>query len=242
MTSTSTNLPGEETPASPLAGLHKMSTTAGVADQAYVAVNNTAVVAAVLGLASSLTLFSPLMLIVPAVGLVVSVLAIRQIRSSNGTQTGMIVAIVGALLCLGFGIGVSAMEISEHNKLRQDGKIMDGVAHQLAGLLQNKKYDDAYQLFDINFQSRVNRELFDGRWNAYQSSSTGKIKTIEWNQVNPIIFDVQKDSQKIDIGDAIMNTQFENGAGKFVFRFIRVNGQWKIFGLPDVFPEEKPKK
>ena len=40
----------------PLAKLHKMSTTAGVASQQYVAVNTSAVIAALLGVASALAL------------------------------------------------------------------------------------------------------------------------------------------------------------------------------------------
>src|SRR5205085_1507862 len=52
----------------PLAALHKMSTTAGVASQQYVAVNGAAVLAALLGFASALTILSPVLLVVPAAG------------------------------------------------------------------------------------------------------------------------------------------------------------------------------
>ena len=54
--------------ADPLSKLHKMSTTAGLASQQYVAVNIAAVMAALLGVASGLSVFSPLLLVIPIVG------------------------------------------------------------------------------------------------------------------------------------------------------------------------------
>src|SRR5258707_10382788 len=71
-----------------LSQLHKMSTTAGITNLDYVAVNHTAIVAALLGLASALAFFGWLLLVVPVVGIVFAVLAIRQINDSSGTQTG----------------------------------------------------------------------------------------------------------------------------------------------------------
>src|SRR6185436_15279396 len=62
-TSTSTPVVDDD----PLAHLHKMSTTAGLGSQEYVAVNGMAVFALVLGLASGFALFDRLFLVIPLV-------------------------------------------------------------------------------------------------------------------------------------------------------------------------------
>ena len=246
MATSSTDIPGkgsEQTSTVPLAGLHKMSTTAGVADQSYVAVNNTAVVAAVLGIASSLALFSPILLLIPAVGLIVAIVAFRQIRSSNGTQTGLLVAIAGGILSLGFGGVIASTEFSAHQKLRADGKQMDGIARQLGEALIAQKQEQAYSLFDSYFQARIKREQFDAQWNEIlNQTSTGKLKSMDWNLVNPMIFDGESNAAHAEMGVASVNTQFEHASGRFIFQFIRRNGTWKILNPPEVFPEEKPKK
>src|SRR3954451_18973037 len=91
-----------------LSQLHKMSTTAGVTNLDYVAVNQTAIIALLLGLASGLAFFGYLLLIIPLVGIVFAIVAIRQITDSNGTQTGKGLAWGGLALCLLFGGGVLA--------------------------------------------------------------------------------------------------------------------------------------
>ena len=69
-----------------LSRLHKMSTTAGVTNLDYVAVNHTAIAAVLLGLLSALSFFGFLLLVIPIVGVVFAVIALRQIGESNGTQ------------------------------------------------------------------------------------------------------------------------------------------------------------
>src|SRR5438552_694692 len=98
-----------------LAQLHKMSTTAGVTNAGYVAVNYTAIVAVLLGLASALAFFGWLLLVVPVVGIIFALVAIRQINDSSGTQTGRGLAYIGLLLCLllgGSAIAMGAMQIA----------------------------------------------------------------------------------------------------------------------------------
>src|SRR5438045_8876185 len=72
----------------PLARLHKMSTTAGLGSGDYVAVNGTAVFAVFLGFASALALMSETLLLIALAAVIVSVVAWRQIKHSNGTPTG----------------------------------------------------------------------------------------------------------------------------------------------------------
>src|SRR3954471_976134 len=88
--------------ADPLRSLHKMSTTAGVGSQEYVEINLVAVWAVVLGLLSFLALLDNVLLIVPVIGTVFAIVALRQIRNSAGTQTGGAIAWGALVLSLGF--------------------------------------------------------------------------------------------------------------------------------------------
>src|SRR4051794_6354462 len=70
----------------PLAHLHRMSTTAGLGSGEYVAINGAAVFGFILGLASALCLFEEtILLVIPLVGAITSIVALRQIAKSNGT-------------------------------------------------------------------------------------------------------------------------------------------------------------
>src|SRR6476646_9155703 len=96
--------------ADPLAGLHKMSTTAGVTNLDYVAVNQTAIAAVLIGLLSVVSFFGHLLLVIPVVGVIFAIVALRQISNSNGTQTGKGLALLALLLCLGLGGTAIGME------------------------------------------------------------------------------------------------------------------------------------
>src|ERR1051325_9373441 len=86
-----------------LAQLHRMSTTAGVTNLDYVAVNLTSIFALLLGLASALAFLHWAFLAVPLVGIIFAIISLRQINNSSGTQTGKGLAITGLILCLLLG-------------------------------------------------------------------------------------------------------------------------------------------
>src|SRR5258706_13413962 len=69
-----------------IAHLHKMSTTAGVGSQDYVAINNAAIVSVILGKCTALALLGMQFFIVGAAGIVTGIVALVQIRYSNATQ------------------------------------------------------------------------------------------------------------------------------------------------------------
>src|SRR5689334_14102784 len=156
--------------ADPLASLHKMSRTAGLGTTEYVEVNSTAVAALLLGLASGLAVLGSILLIIPAVALVVSILALRQIRHSAGTQTGTGIAILGmvlALLCIGLVGGREALHA------RQVAKEKDQILSLLEGLgknLNQANYDAAWEQFGPRFKGRITKEEFTDRWTRVQAS------------------------------------------------------------------------
>src|SRR4051794_39838641 len=95
---TQSNAPGDD----PLSHLHKMSTTAGLGTTEYVAVNGMSIVALILGLASSLSLFANELLVIPVVAVILGIWALIQIKDSNGTQTGRFLAFFGMFCALLF--------------------------------------------------------------------------------------------------------------------------------------------
>src|SRR4051812_40853266 len=103
-----TNGPASATtaPPDPLRSLHKMSTTAGVGSSEYVAINGMSIAAAICGLASSLSLLDNTLLVIPLAGIFFGIIALRQIASSNETQTGRLLAWSGILLSCAFALSV----------------------------------------------------------------------------------------------------------------------------------------
>jgi hypothetical protein len=169
-----------------LAQLHKMSTTAGVTNLDYVAVNQTAIVAALLGLASALSFFGNLLLVIPVVGVIFAIVAIRQIRDSSGTQTGKLLAIVGLLLCVLLGGGAITKEAMEIAAVKGDENKIASTLSQLGQFLHDGKYKEAYALHDDDFQNRVKFAQFESTWKSIQAPQPlGRVQTMEWNGVSP---------------------------------------------------------
>ena len=227
-------------PTDPLSSLHKMSITAGVASQQYVAVNSAAVIAALLGVASALTVFSPLLLIIPVVGLIVAVVAWRQIGDSNGTETGKPVAALGFLLSLLIGGSVVAREVIDHNHARSDGLQMASLATQLGEAIKAKKFEAAYNLFDVNFRSRVAPPQFQATWTGLQQPPYTPLQSLTWNGVNP-------QYEKLEGNDGLFGViyvavKFQSSEGRFTFVCRKVSDTWQINNIPELFPMERGAK
>src|SRR5207248_1399492 len=92
------------TSGNPLASLYKMSTTAGVGTQEYVAINGTSIAALILGVGSVVVVLSNILLVVPLAGVICALVAMRQIANSNGTQTGRGFAAIGLGLAALLGV------------------------------------------------------------------------------------------------------------------------------------------
>jgi hypothetical protein len=170
--------------ADPMATLHKMSRTAGAGTQEYIAINGTAVAALLLGLSSILAIVSPILLIVPFTAILVSIIAIRQIRGSGGTQAGIGLSVLGIVFALGFVAAVGGkqlMDIHHQNvETQQIASLMQGLGQDLS----QRHYDAAWAKFGPRFQEGFKRQDFDSLWNQIQNSPYyGPIKEIRWNGV-----------------------------------------------------------
>jgi hypothetical protein len=224
-----------------LSKLHKMSTTAGVASQQYVAVNSAAVIAALLGLASGLTLFSPLLLIIPLMGVIVAIVAWKQISNSNGTETGRAVAVAGLLLSLCFGSGVAGKEYLDYSHSRADGLQMDAIIQQVSSAIQSGQLDAAYKVFDQNFRNRVSAAQFKAKITSMQlPGANGRIHSMTWNRVLP-------QYEKTQGGDGLLGIiygaiNFDAGEGRFTFIFEKAPGGWELLNIMEIFPVDRPAK
>ncbi|HMB95794.1 MAG TPA: DUF4190 domain-containing protein [Tepidisphaeraceae bacterium] len=230
-----------DSPADPLASLHKMSRTAGAGTQEYVAINTTSVAALLLGLASILAMVGAILLIVPVVAILVSVIALRQIRNSGGTQSGTGLAVAGIILAMAFVGFVGGKQLldarHEHIETQQIVALMEGLGKDL----HDRNYDAAWAKFGPRFKEELKREEFDTVWNRAQDSSYyGQIKGIRWNQV-PIAFSWEADEP---FGQGIFLVDLERGGTDrrmAIFHKLPDQG-WAIDGIEGYFstPESKP--
>jgi hypothetical protein len=137
-----------------------MSTTAGVGSQDYVAINNAAIVSVILGLSTFLAFMGLPFLILGAAGIVFGIIALVQIRHSNGTQGGTGLAVLGILLSLGIAGTVSAISSMEYLATRENERAIDGVLKQMGDHLAANRYDKAWEHFSPDFQANWNANLF----------------------------------------------------------------------------------
>ena len=233
-------IPNQTEPPDPLAKLHRMSTTAGVASQQYVAVNTTAVIAALLGVASGLAVFSQTLLIIPVAAIVCAIVAWRQIADSNGTETGKGLAIGGLLLSLLIGGGIFGKQLLASARARADGHAMEAIVAQLNDDLRAGNYAEAYQLFSVTFRTRVSQDAFTDRWRAsVDPSYYGPLLAMTWNNVPPAYESAQ--GGDVTYGVIYVAISFKRTDSRFTFAFRKVGDAWQLENIVEMFPVERQK-
>lgn len=225
----------------PLGSLHRMSTTAGVSSQEYVAINLTAVAAILAGLATMLVFLSPLWLPVPVLAIVFGIVALRQIGHSNGTQAGRLLAwggIVAALLICGFYGGGAY----SHWASMQKGKV--GVlttCDTLEQALLKEDYPKAWALFSDRFRTEKKLDLaqFEKRWKALQSTEAGRFRSVKSNN----LIEVQAGpagTQAVAATMLVISWDSAPRVGRYTVLLSNRNGSWEIDDLPLIFPSPEP--
>src|SRR5205814_1319832 len=111
-------------------------------------INGASVFAMLLGIGSLLCLFQEaILLVIPLVGVVVAIVALRHIAHSNGTQTGKGLAITGLILSLSFGGFAVARMATERARTSRDRAAIDQLIRQLSDDVKSGNFDAAYALF-----------------------------------------------------------------------------------------------
>lgn len=146
-----------------VSGLFRMSRTAGVGLQDYAEVNVLAVTGLLLGIASFLAVIVPdtlAILLVPLAAAIVCVVAFVQVRRSNGTQTGLLLALGGLALALTFaGIHLYGYFKTNWTERQWTGELNALVAKMLPAAT-TQGANGAYELFDDRFREQVTLETF----------------------------------------------------------------------------------
>lgn len=226
----------------PVTGLYRMSRTAGVGLQDYAAINPLAVVALVLGVGSALVFISDLLIVIPALAVILGVVALVQVTRSNGTQTGRFVALLGVLLALGIGGYSVKRSLDVRTANGADGGQVAGMLRTLGEHVAAGDYDKAYQLFDGKFRERVSLDRFRGLWQGVQASpAIGKVAGMEWN--NLLDFEDSPDGTvRVARGMVVAKVSGERKEMREPVVFQKVNGQWYIHDMPTFFPAEAPSR
>jgi len=247
---TQTNPPASEAyraePASdgdPLLHLHKMSTTAGLGSQEYVAVNVTSVIAILFGLASLLAIASPVLLVFPVVGVGLSLIALRQIRNSNGTQTGGGLAILGLVFSGIITAVIFSYQGVQAVHRRADKQAIAGLCQKYGELLDQRKFAEAYDLFDSDFQNRVGKQAFINSLTMIQNRGTvvPPIDQISWNG----LADFHEDDTSTETADSVMKIHYKgldsslSDRGQIHFKRSG-DSPWLIDNIPEQFPASRP--
>ncbi len=218
--------------------LHKMSTTAGAGTQDYVAINNMAIAA---GVSASLALLlvilidSWILMMIPALGFVFGVIALRQIARSNATQTGRAIATIALLLSVGLVAWKGVVDWRRAAATRADRAEIIASTEKLGQEIKAGRLNEAYAMFDDVFQKQVTREDFERRLKMFQApEALGPLQSIKSNG----IVQFGENPGQIRAGETMAELVFEKQSRltKFPMVWVRDSGGRYAIRRFDLFP------
>jgi hypothetical protein len=218
----------------PLASLHKMSTTAGVGSQEYVAINTLAVTSAVLGLATAFAFIGTIFLVIPAAAIVCGIMAIRQINDSNGTQGGKWLAVLGIVLALAIAGIVGGQKIAEIRREREIARQVSDVIDRMGKQLIAGEYDQAYALTDAAFREVVTREQWAQSWKLQQSQEyNGQVTSLRGNNITSL---QEQEGKTYAYTQGILNFEKRPDEVRATLIFSQDDtGQWRLNRIVQMF-------
>ena len=231
--------PGDEAPDA-LSGLYHMSNTAGAGTQDYVAINPIAIWAVVFGVASALVVLSNVLLAIPLVGAACGIVALVQIRSSNGTQTGRALAVIGLLLSLALGGGKLGYVALSGFRTSADENRIGELMHEMGQQVVDGKYDAAYEKFTDEFRQRVSLGEFEQGFKAFNNvAGLGKLRSIEWN--HQVIGMEEKPDTDVTEAYAMGLFSYEKGQEprRVIMQYRKSGGVWRPDAIESIFPAKK---
>lgn len=228
--------------------LFRMSRTAGVGLQDYAEVNVLAVVGLILGLASFIAHAandSLAVLIIPAVAVIVCLFAAVQVLRSNGTQTGLPLAILGLLLALGFAGSNVAAHVQTNTRENQYHAELNTLVGKLRTEATTQSLQSAYDLFDARFRETVQPATF-GRVLQQRMNFTFPGKPVTSVTLGDLVVYETDDSGTITATTLLIlhaDGTFPDGSpiqASDTIDFKRTDvGGWRIHSIPSWFGEAK---
>ena len=222
----------------PIAALHRMSTTAGVGSQDYVAINNLAIAAALLGLGTALAFVHVFFVILGLAGIVCGTIAILQIRNSNGTQGGKALGWLGIVLSVALAGVFAASSAAAWTREQEDRHQIDDVIVQLGKAVMAGDYSKAHSLFDEDFRKRWPLAPFETKWKEYQNPDfAGKLTEMYGN--NQFSFFSNANGNPLADTQAVVRFEKSTNSGRFLMRFRKYEEGWKIISM-EIFDARGP--
>ena len=146
----------------------------------YRAVSVAAVLGLLLGLSAPLAMLAPLLWVIPAIGIAVSLWALRSIAASDGALAGRAIALAGLALSIIFGAAAASAIASEAWWLRREAQPV--AAHWFA-LLRDDQPQQAQQLILPPAQRQpAGADLWD-----YYRNATDARESLERFVADPLV-------------------------------------------------------
>jgi hypothetical protein len=254
-----------------LAGLRKMSTTAGLGSGDYVAINTLAIASTLLGLGSVVVplLNYDLLQVIPLAALVTAVVAWQQIQGSNGTQTGKGLAAAGMALALLIGGGTLVAKGYTAWKYAPETRDISGMIQDLgseiaqanaasppatspaapapasrpsdAMVQMSRHYRNAYRMFSDKFRGRVSDQQFADVWSQVNRGAAGGVQSMQWNGLIDFTTDTGSGAPKAGVM-ALLRLNNSREVLREGMLFTKEAGKWEIDDMPNLFAEAKARK
>src|SRR4051812_42952831 len=220
-----------------LAGLKKMSTTAGLGSGDYAAVSALAVVSLVISLLGGFALINEYLVVFSLIGVVCALLAMRQIARSNGTQTGREFAWVALIIGLGITSWVVGTRVVYEVRTRSHKEQILQLISSFDAASAKADYRAAYQLFSKAFRERVPEDQFVRTLTG--GPGFGNLTGIAWN--NEIVFyDVTSAGPRGASAGTFVRFRLLTDVARQPLDFIREDdGTWRIQDMSVMFPAKK---
>lgn len=164
----------------PIASLHKMSTTAGVGVGEYVAINNLAITATLLGLGTALVFVAWPLIMLGGAAIICGIIGLWQVRKSNGTQSGRVLAWMGILLSVLIAGGWGANEARREMALRPEEEKINQLIEQMSQFVSAGEFGKAYELTGAPFREKVSLAQFESGWKLTQQEM-GALQSMRGN-------------------------------------------------------------
>jgi hypothetical protein len=176
-------------------------------------------------------------------GIVVAIVAMRQINGSNGTQSGDAIALAGLFLAVGVTSFVAAGDVFESVGRSHDRAAIKQVTEQFGSDLHDGQYDAGYDLFSQHFKARVSRKEFVEKMRNMQDqlkylSSNGQglgiVNGAKWNGL--ATFYTEADSGTVTAQTFILFTyEHSENPEDLEAWFRKVGDDWTIDNIPSLF-------
>lgn len=220
-----------------LAGLRKMSTTAGVGTGDYAAVSPTAVVALVVALLGGVAFLATPLVAIPVIGVACGVLALWQIARSNGTQTGRPLAALAIVVGLGVVAGVVGGRWAFHARAAPEQRAILATLGEFDRKLAARDYAGAYQLFTPTFRKRVKEEQFVRTFVQFEGlPEVGGIAGVGWNERIEFGEFAQGRFAEAAVGGIFKYRNKPDNDTRQQVNFAFTDGSWRISDIPTLFP------